>query len=239
MWGRGIAQLAALAALSTACVSGTEEKAERTEQPASQVTAKRSESADAPRAKAKTTPSVSAAIDAGAPARRRDAGSAAAVDAGRTPNARRSRVVADAGDAGVGDAGVGDAATDAGGFAQGPPSYRYVGKCEGIYVYIVSIAVENPEESSVSLSLTPDGTGRFRYVGDAIGRFEVLSITDDWSGHQPKVWLRDGLEVCQAGLAGNEKREKQAAQRAAAAARTRAAKRRKKRRRRKRRRRRR
>jgi transposase len=45
-------------------------------------------------------------------------------------------------------------------------------------------------------------------VGQTIGSFEVIAITDDWSGLNPIVWLKDGREICRVALDGNELREK-------------------------------
>jgi hypothetical protein len=42
--------------------------------------------------------------------------------------------------------------------------------------------------------------------GQWLGEWEVLAITDDWSGMRPGVWLRRGAEVCRARLNGNPER---------------------------------
>jgi hypothetical protein len=103
------------------------------------------------------------------------------------------------------------------------PRYLYVGACEGIYVYIVTVSVQDPTQSTASLSLSGTGRGLYRRVGDRIGQFEVMAIHDDWTGLDPKVWLRKGDEVCHATLEGNDARQKAAAQRAAARKRKKAA----------------
>lgn len=118
-----------------------------------------------------------------------------------------------------------DASADAG---SGPPRYFFTGECEGVFVYIVTVSVEHPEESTASLSLTSSGTGRVRSVGDRIGSLEVMRIDEDWTGLNPKVWLRERDTVCYATLAGNETRKaaarkRRAASRKKAAARKRAA----------------
>lgn len=80
-------------------------------------------------------------------------------------------------------------------------------RCSGVFVYIVSISDHGGAHSSASLAAHPAGKARFRRVGQSVGDWEVLWISDDWSGVNPAVWLIRGQEVCRAELAGNPQRE--------------------------------
>ncbi len=170
-----------------------------------------------------------AAADDGEPVSSSDAGAA---DAG-----------APAADAGAADA---DAGADAGATAleeedppeePGEPLYVYAGECEGVHVYIVTVSVDDPSQSTASISTAASGDGSYRRVGDFIGDYEVKAIRDDWTGLAPKVWLAHDGELCYAPLTGSEQREKAAAQRALQRKRKRSKKKRRRKRRRRRRRR--
>jgi hypothetical protein len=78
-------------------------------------------------------------------------------------------------------------------------------ECGDVFVYIVSVA-EAPTGSAASLGVGKNSPARFRRPGDRIGDWEVLAITEDWSGMNPAVWLLKGNAVCRAELAGNPAR---------------------------------
>jgi len=122
-------------------------------------------------------------------------------------------------DAGISDAGpAGDAGQWDAGWADlldQEPRFYFIGECDDVYVYIVSVDIDDPSLSSASLSLSGKGSGNYRRVGGLIGAYEVMAITDDWSGLNPKVYLRQGDEVCSAKLTGNSVRKKSASKRAA------------------------
>lgn len=80
-------------------------------------------------------------------------------------------------------------------------------ECIGVHVYIVSLSPGHPERSAASISTTPAGRARVVHPGQWIGEWEVLAITDDWTGMRPGVWLRRDSEVCRARLSGNAERE--------------------------------
>jgi hypothetical protein len=79
-------------------------------------------------------------------------------------------------------------------------------ECGDVFVYIVSIAEAAPMASAASLGIGKGSPARFRRPGQRIGDWEVLAITDDWSGANPGVWLLKGNAVCRAELAGNPTR---------------------------------
>lgn len=79
-------------------------------------------------------------------------------------------------------------------------------ECVGIHVYIVSLSPGHPEQSAASISTTPKGRARVVRPGQWIGEWEVLAITDDWTGTRPGVWLRRDAEICRARLSGSEDR---------------------------------
>jgi hypothetical protein len=86
------------------------------------------------------------------------------------------------------------------------PEASYVRtECGDVFVYIVSVA-EVPTASAASLAVGKTSPARFRRPGDRIGDWEVLAITEDWSGMNPAVWLLKGDAVCRAELAGNPAR---------------------------------
>jgi hypothetical protein len=79
-------------------------------------------------------------------------------------------------------------------------------ECGDVFVYIVSVAEAAPMASAASLAVGKTSPARFRRPGDFIGDWEVLAITEDWSGMNPAVWLLKGDGVCRAELAGNPAR---------------------------------
>ncbi len=86
------------------------------------------------------------------------------------------------------------------------PEPRYVRtECNDVFVYIVSTS-EAPAASAASLAVGKASPARFRRPGQSIGDWEVLAITDDWSGVNPGVWLLKDDAVCRAELAGNPAR---------------------------------
>jgi hypothetical protein len=86
-----------------------------------------------------------------------------------------------------------------------PPSYPRT-RCDDVFVYIVTIAEGAPERSAASLGLGKTGPARFRQLGETIGDYTVLSITDDSTGLNPAVWLGKEGAACRAELAGNPAR---------------------------------
>jgi hypothetical protein len=89
--------------------------------------------------------------------------------------------------------------------AEPEPNYERT-ECGDVFVYIVSIAEAAPMASAASLGIGKDSPARFRRPGQRIGDWEVLAITDDWSGANPGVWLLKDNTVCRAELAGNATR---------------------------------
>lgn len=79
-------------------------------------------------------------------------------------------------------------------------------ECTGVFVYIVTTSVDSPLDSTASLGWSRTGRARLRRAGQMVGDWEVLGITDDWSGLNPAVWLVKDHEVCRAELAGNPAR---------------------------------
>jgi hypothetical protein len=79
-------------------------------------------------------------------------------------------------------------------------------ECGDVFVYIVSIAEAAPMASAASLAIGKGSPARFRRPGQRIGDWEVLAITDDWSGANPGVWLLKDNAICRAELAGNPTR---------------------------------
>lgn len=87
------------------------------------------------------------------------------------------------------------------------PESEYVRtECGDVFVYIVSVAEAAPRSSAASLAVGKTSPARFRRPGQRIGDWEVLAITDDWSGANPAVWLLKDNAVCRAELAGNPAR---------------------------------
>lgn len=78
-------------------------------------------------------------------------------------------------------------------------------ECEGVFVYIVTTS-EHPRDSAASMAVGKKGPARFRRPGQTMGEWEVLAITDDWTGLNPAVWLLKDHEICRAELAGNPSR---------------------------------
>jgi hypothetical protein len=79
-------------------------------------------------------------------------------------------------------------------------------ECTGVHVYIVSYSPRYPEHSVASISTGSRGRAYAVHPGQWLGEWEVLAITDDWSGLRPAVWLRHGAETCRARLSGNPER---------------------------------
>jgi hypothetical protein len=87
-----------------------------------------------------------------------------------------------------------------------PPATSPRVSCADVFVYIVTVAEGAPMSSTASLGIGKNGPARFRRPGQRIGDWTVLTISDDWTGLNPNVWLeRDGA-VCKAKLAGNPSR---------------------------------
>ena len=84
---------------------------------------------------------------------------------------------------------------------------RYSGAaCRGVFVYVVSIAESAPRRSAVSMATKGTGRAKYAHPGQRVDDWEVLAITDDWSGTNPTVWLARNAEVCRSGLTGNPAR---------------------------------
>jgi hypothetical protein len=88
-----------------------------------------------------------------------------------------------------------------------PTPLRYQGAaCKGLFVYVVSIQEGAPRASAVSFATDAKSPAKYAHPGQKVGDWEVLAITDDWSGTDPSVWLIHDGEVCRAGLTGNPAR---------------------------------
>jgi hypothetical protein len=88
-----------------------------------------------------------------------------------------------------------------------PTPLRYQGAaCKGLFVYAVSLLEGLPRASAVSFATDASSPGKYVHPGQKVGGWEVLSITDDWSGANPSVWLIHDGEVCRAHLTGNPAR---------------------------------
>jgi hypothetical protein len=85
------------------------------------------------------------------------------------------------------------------------PPYVWT-ECTGVFVYIVTTFEHSPRDSAASLASSRSGPARFRRVGQMLGDWEVLAITDDWTSLNPRVWLLRGHEICRVELAGNPAR---------------------------------
>ena len=84
---------------------------------------------------------------------------------------------------------------------------RYSGAaCSGVFVYVVSIAESAPRRSAVSMATKSTDRAKYAHPGQRVDDWEVLAITDDWSGTNPTVWLARDAEVCRSGLTGNPAR---------------------------------
>jgi hypothetical protein len=102
-------------------------------------------------------------------------------------------------------------ATDGGLSLGRPPPADYPRvDCNDIFVYIVTIAEGAPERSAASIGVGKRGPARFRRLGETIGDWTVLAITDDWTGLNPDVWLEKDGTACRAELEGNASRVHQA-----------------------------
>jgi hypothetical protein len=88
-----------------------------------------------------------------------------------------------------------------------PSEITYRGaSCTGLFVYIVTVSERSPRHSAVSFATSSDARARFARPGQVVEQWEVLAITEDWTGHNPVVWLLRAGEVCRAGLTGNPAR---------------------------------
>ncbi|HEU4581374.1 MAG TPA: hypothetical protein VFS67_24120 [Polyangiaceae bacterium] len=88
-----------------------------------------------------------------------------------------------------------------------PTPLRYRGAaCQGLFVYAVSMLEGAPRASAVSFATDASSASKFAHPGQKVGDWEVLSVTDDWSGANPSVWLIHAGEVCRARLTGNPAR---------------------------------
>lgn len=94
-----------------------------------------------------------------------------------------------------------------------PPALAYRGAtCSGVFVYIVTLSERSPRHSAVSFATSDSVRSSFARPGQMVGPWEVLAITDDWTGANPMVWLVQGDEVCRTGLTGNPVRARMAQQ---------------------------
>jgi hypothetical protein len=94
---------------------------------------------------------------------------------------------------------------------ESPPALAYHGAtCSGVFVYIVTISEQSPRHSAVSFATKDTARSSFARPGQAVGPWEVLAITDDWTGTNPVVWLTRDDEVCRTGLTGNPIRARMA-----------------------------
>ena len=85
-----------------------------------------------------------------------------------------------------------------------PPLLAYGGSmCTDVFVYIVTIAEDSPRHSAASFATQESARARFVRPGESVGGWELLAITDDWTGVNPVVWLIHGDQVCRTGLTGN------------------------------------
>jgi hypothetical protein len=78
--------------------------------------------------------------------------------------------------------------------------------CSGVFVYIVTIAENSPSHSAVSFATSETAGASFAHPGERIDGWELVAITDDWTGANPVVWLLREDEVCRTGLTGNPSR---------------------------------
>lgn len=90
-----------------------------------------------------------------------------------------------------------------------PEPLSYGGNsCTGVFVYAVTLNESAPRRSAVSLATSANTPARYVRPGQRVDGWEVLSITDDWTGANPVVWLARDEEVCRARLTGNPARVK-------------------------------
>jgi len=90
-----------------------------------------------------------------------------------------------------------------------PPSPEFHGAiCKGVFVYIVTVAENAPSRSAVSFATSETAQANLARPGERVGGWELLAITDDWTGANPVVWLLRDDEVCRTGLTGNPARVK-------------------------------
>jgi len=89
-----------------------------------------------------------------------------------------------------------------------PPAPEFHGAiCRGVFVYIVTLVENAPSRSAVSFASSETARANFAHPGERIDGWELLAITDDWTGANPVVWLlREEEEVCRTGLTGNPAR---------------------------------
>jgi hypothetical protein len=102
--------------------------------------------------------------------------------------------------------GIAEASEKAVPIGFGPESRLRRTACAGVFVYIVTVAEATPRFSAASLALGKTSPARFRRPGERLGEWEVVAITDDWSGLNPGVWLAKDDSICRAELAGNPSR---------------------------------
>jgi hypothetical protein len=89
------------------------------------------------------------------------------------------------------------------------PDLEYRGStCEGVFVYLVTVFEDSPRDSAVSFAPSAKESASFARPGQKVGDWEVLAITETWSGMMPIVWLARDAEVCRVGLTGNVERVK-------------------------------
>ncbi|MEO8182338.1 MAG: hypothetical protein ABI895_26175 [Deltaproteobacteria bacterium] len=88
-----------------------------------------------------------------------------------------------------------------------PPTPEFHGaSCAGVFVYIVTVAENAPSRSAASFATSETARTNFAHPGEVVGGWELLAITDDWTGANPVVWLLREDEVCRTGLTGNPAR---------------------------------
>lgn len=88
-----------------------------------------------------------------------------------------------------------------------PEPLQYGGAtCAGVFVYAVTLSERAPRWSAVSLATTSGARGKYARPGQRVGDWQVLGITDDWTGANPVVWLAREEHVCRASLTGNPSR---------------------------------
>jgi len=105
-----------------------------------------------------------------------------------------------------------------------------------VFVYLVTVFEGSPRDSAVTFATSAEQSASFARPGQKVGPWEVLAITEDWTGMMPVVWLVQDRKVCRTGLTGNparvlaiQAREAQASREAAERRRQRAKRRRRRR----------
>jgi hypothetical protein len=82
------------------------------------------------------------------------------------------------------------------------------GTCAGVFVYAITLSEQEPRRSAVSLATNGNARGKYVRPGQRVEEWEVLGITDDWTGANPVVWLARDEQVCRTRLTGNPARVK-------------------------------